>query len=311
MAWIELHQTLPKNKKILRLKRILKIKTPQAIGHVCLLWLWALDNAPDGDLSGFSADDIAEICEFTKNSQLFLESLIEAGFVDDNLRIHDWDEYIGRLLEKRAVKKEQARLRQQRYRERMKNENSNFDDDDSKENNSDVTRDNSVSNAHNTTLHYTTVQYHSGECGEMRAPVRGEEPLRDTPLDLRSIVDELFKRWSLAPLEQDYAIVQHLVESLHPGESSFGKDDVDLLKVAFDAALTAGKKNLSYVGGVFKNFRKRKIKTLADCKRYEARRNEKAAQRQSSPKPGASYDLAEFERRSIANSPTYTRKEEE
>lgn len=308
MVWIELHQTLPNNKKLLRLKRILKIKTPQAIGHVCLLWLWAVDNAPNGDLSSFSADDIAEVCEFTKDSEIFLKSLIEAGFLDNNLRIHDWDEYTGKLLEKRAYQKEQTRLRQQRYRDKLK---SKKEEQATTTSNASVTHNDCVSNAHNTTQHYTTVQYHSGECGEMRTPARGEEPSRDTPLELRSIVDELFKRWSLAPLERDYAIVQHLVESLHPGESSFGKDDVDLLKVAFDAALAAGKKNLSYVGGVFKNFRKRRIKTLADYKCYEARRNEKAAQRQPSPKPGVSYDLAEFERRSIANSPTYTRKEEE
>ena len=51
MAWIELHQTLPSNRKTMRLKRLLKIKTPQAVGHMCMLWLWAVDNAADGDLT--------------------------------------------------------------------------------------------------------------------------------------------------------------------------------------------------------------------------------------------------------------------
>ena len=48
LAWIELHQTLPQSGKLMRLKRELRIRTPQAVGHLCLLWLWALDNAPDG-----------------------------------------------------------------------------------------------------------------------------------------------------------------------------------------------------------------------------------------------------------------------
>ena len=55
MAWMELHQSLPQNKKTLRLKRLLKIRTPQAVGHLCMLWLWAIDNAPDGDLTPFGA----------------------------------------------------------------------------------------------------------------------------------------------------------------------------------------------------------------------------------------------------------------
>lgn len=51
MAWIELHQALPQHRKLLALRDALRLRTPAALGHMCLLWLWALDNAPDGDLS--------------------------------------------------------------------------------------------------------------------------------------------------------------------------------------------------------------------------------------------------------------------
>jgi len=110
MAWIELHQTLPTNKKTIRLKNLLRIKVPQAVGHLCILWLWALDNAPDGDLSGFTADEIAEFAQWPgKSPEEFLGALISAGFVDEDMRIHDWHSYAGKLVEKRKSDAERKR----------------------------------------------------------------------------------------------------------------------------------------------------------------------------------------------------------
>ena len=65
MAWIELHQSLPQHRKLLALRDALGLRTPAALGHMCLLWLWALDNAPDGDLSALPARQLAEICQFS------------------------------------------------------------------------------------------------------------------------------------------------------------------------------------------------------------------------------------------------------
>ena len=110
MAWIELHQTLPTNKKTVRLKNLLRIKTPQAVGHLCILWLWALDNAPDGDLSGFSTDEIAEFaCWSGKNPDGFVNALIQAGFIDSDMRLHDWYDYAGKLVDKRKQNAERMR----------------------------------------------------------------------------------------------------------------------------------------------------------------------------------------------------------
>lgn len=124
MAWIELHQTLPTNRKTMRFKRLLKIKTPQAVGHMCMLWLWAIDNAPDGDLSPFGADEIAEAGGYTgKDPRAFVDALVGAGFVDDDgtsLMIHEWYDYVGNLVDKRAITKAQNRERAQRYRDKRK-----------------------------------------------------------------------------------------------------------------------------------------------------------------------------------------------
>ncbi|MDR2513878.1 MAG: hypothetical protein LBD02_01570 [Christensenellaceae bacterium] len=110
MAWIELHQTLPTNKKTVRLKNLLRIKTPQAVGHLCILWLWALDNAPDGDLSGFSTEEIAEVACWTgKNHGDFVGALVQAGFIDSDMRLHDWYDYAGKLVDKRKQNAERMR----------------------------------------------------------------------------------------------------------------------------------------------------------------------------------------------------------
>lgn len=121
VAWIELHQTLPQSGKLIRLKRELRIRTPQAIGHLCLLWLWALDNAQDGDLTRFTAKEIAEVCQYTGRPQeKLLQVLITTGFVDEDLHLHNWYEHVGRLTDARALQRIQARDRQRKRREKLR-----------------------------------------------------------------------------------------------------------------------------------------------------------------------------------------------
>lgn len=117
MAWIELHQNMPGHRRTRRVKSILDIDTPTAVGHLCLLWLWALDNAEDGSIGGMLNQEIADVCEYKGDADAFVDALVEAGYLirtDDDLILHDWADYCGRLMDKR----EQNRLRQQKYRER-------------------------------------------------------------------------------------------------------------------------------------------------------------------------------------------------
>ena len=94
MAWIELHQSLPQHRKLLALRDALGLRTPAALGHMCLLWLWALDNAPDGDLSALPARQLAEICQFSERRAGDLAvALRTSGFVDADWRLHDWGDY--------------------------------------------------------------------------------------------------------------------------------------------------------------------------------------------------------------------------
>lgn len=113
MIWLPVHTDLPRNIKLKRLSQLLKIKQAQAVGHLVMLWLWALEVMPQGDLSGFRDDEIAEAAGWKgRDKGKFVESLMEAGFLEQDMRIHDWDDYAGELL----MRREKDRLRKQKQR---------------------------------------------------------------------------------------------------------------------------------------------------------------------------------------------------
>lgn len=114
MAWIESHQELAAHPKTIKLAAMLDIPKVQAVGHLHLLWWWALDYADDGDLSDFDAYDIAAAAEWEGDPDTFVKALIDcgpgrrAGFIDQTdrgLRIHDW----GQHTEGLQVAKERSR----------------------------------------------------------------------------------------------------------------------------------------------------------------------------------------------------------
>jgi hypothetical protein len=131
MAWIELHTTLRNNPKTFLLMNMLKIKRPPAIGTVSLFWTWALDAAPDGDISKFPAHAIAEACCWEKSPDVLLNALIECGWIDKDsdgrLLIHDWDEYTWRYFDKVEQAREQTKKRVAEYRKRKKTLHCNGD----------------------------------------------------------------------------------------------------------------------------------------------------------------------------------------
>lgn len=117
MAWIESHQALGQHPKTRKLARKLGCSVPAAVGHLQFLWWWALDYAPDGDVTRFEEDDIADAVLWEGAGSQLMAALIDAGFIDleeDVKRIHDWGEYAGRLLDKRAAntrRKQESRAR--------------------------------------------------------------------------------------------------------------------------------------------------------------------------------------------------------
>lgn len=127
MAWIESHQELGGHFKLKRAARLLRISKPQLAGHLHYLWWWALTYAQDGCLAGFSMEDIADAALWTKDAGQFVDALLVCGegigsgrgFIERDaqggLRLHDWEEYAGRLVQRRK----QAIDRTRRWREQQ------------------------------------------------------------------------------------------------------------------------------------------------------------------------------------------------
>ncbi|HNQ90985.1 MAG TPA: hypothetical protein PKM73_20410 [Verrucomicrobiota bacterium] len=109
MAWIESHQSLGGHIKLRRLARMLGIHRAQAVGHLHYIWWWALDGAPSGDLSGLAPAEIAELAEWPGDPEPFVTALRECGWIDSDGRIHDWQEYAGRLVDVRRKDRERKR----------------------------------------------------------------------------------------------------------------------------------------------------------------------------------------------------------
>ena len=114
MAWIESHQALGHHPKTLHLAAELKCSVPAAVGYLHLLWWWALDYAPGGVVEHGARGVAARACYFRGKPDVFWSALMSAGFVDqtgDNgaVKIHDWMDYAGRLVDKRAANAQRMR----------------------------------------------------------------------------------------------------------------------------------------------------------------------------------------------------------
>lgn len=118
--WLPIHTELPRHIKVKRFAKQLNINQAQAIGHLVMLWLWTLENAADGNLGTFTYDEICQGALWRgRDKGCFISALIEAGFLDLDNRIHDWDDYAGNLLSRR----ERDRLRKREERRRAKEQN--------------------------------------------------------------------------------------------------------------------------------------------------------------------------------------------
>src|SRR5690606_20278603 len=95
---------------------MLGVSIPTMVGHLHLLWHWCLKYADDGDLSGYDSADVADAMMWEGDPDQLVEALLNCGpggrmgFLardeQGRLLVHDWHEYAGRLIEKRAEARE-------------------------------------------------------------------------------------------------------------------------------------------------------------------------------------------------------------
>lgn len=116
--WFECHVALGQHPKLLKLCRTLDLSKPTAVGHLTYLWWWALQYAMDGNLARFDVDDVADGAQWSGDAQVFIDALVECRFLDEDLSIHDWDDYTGRLVDGIAKYRQANANRQRRFRAR-------------------------------------------------------------------------------------------------------------------------------------------------------------------------------------------------
>lgn len=109
MAWIELHQAVWTHRKTFELAGILDLDDTYAAAHLIRLWTWALDNAPSGDLNGISDRAVAYGAGWRGDAEAFVSALVDSGWLDADRCIHDWNEYAGRLIERRTANADRMR----------------------------------------------------------------------------------------------------------------------------------------------------------------------------------------------------------
>ena len=301
MAWIELHTELVEHRKIKHLMRETDAPRDACVGRLCMLWLWAIRNRPDGDLSDVDDLDFQRIWELgPKKTAAFRRALESAGLLDrdgDRLVIHDWDEYAGRLLE--ARKRDRERKREARRKDRKS---------------ASCPADSDGTSADSPPLPYQTVPYQTkpnqslsdvdeggGACAGVCAGA-GERAEMDEYLQTkglkadswfgatpellarsRELTEELFRVFCTGrPTEADYARVFPLAtrrEDLPNREIRlhWDADRASLLRYAFEQANFRGQSGKwDFVEGVLRRLGQRGIRNAWDAERYDLDREDGA-----------------------------------
>lgn len=161
IPWIQVYSNLIKHPKTYALADELKLTSkdasPNAVaaGLMLSLWLWAAQNASDGDLSKCSTRAIAEAAEYKKKPEAFVDALIKVRFLDPDKRLHDWDEHASMLMDSIELSRENNAKRQQRYRDRKKQKKNAYS-------NAEVTPESNVTgNVTNNGSNGTTIPNHT------------------------------------------------------------------------------------------------------------------------------------------------------
>lgn len=100
MNWIRLQSEYFRHRKTLRLARRLGESAPQ---YPIRLWLWAVEQSPDGSLRDISPEELAVICAAKVDPAELWAAMVDCGFVeiiDGEAWIRSWYEHQGKLIER-------------------------------------------------------------------------------------------------------------------------------------------------------------------------------------------------------------------
>lgn len=277
MAWIEVHDTLPDHPKVLRAAKALKLDSDALVGKLVRLWVWALGNREDGVLNDLDADRLDVIMQYKGKASALLEALVVNRLLDalpdEHYMIHDWDEHVMMLRDKREEKRKQNAERVKRYRnakKRMESENCNADV--MHECNADVMRYNGVTcNASNArTVPNRTIDDLNDDPTTLAVCARETAPL---PVDnfedqVRETISDGFLRLTgreANPVELDALVANTGVD---------GGMSPEMVLLAVSRAVTYGAKSIvGYSTRVMVEWRRKGLFSPAAVDEWEAARD--------------------------------------
>jgi DnaD/phage-associated family protein len=124
--WIKLDATIKYNYKVNCLSETLNVPHYAAVGLLAELWTWAKVYAPDGDITGLNADNIANICQWDKSAKKLFDALVTCGFLDvieECAEIHDWnDAQSEKVTGAKSTADNAKKLRRREYQRRYMSE---------------------------------------------------------------------------------------------------------------------------------------------------------------------------------------------
>lgn len=119
-VWIESDVDLADHPKTLRLMDALKIDCQQAVGALHLLWHFTMKYAwRDGDLVRFGVVAVAKGARWSGDPHAFVLALQESGWLDE-LKIHDWLDSAGRLVNDRLYNEKRKKKSGRRNADRLR-----------------------------------------------------------------------------------------------------------------------------------------------------------------------------------------------
>lgn len=285
MAWIESNQEIGRHPKTKKLARLLDISVITAVGHLHYFWWWALDFAQDGALAKFDDCDISEACMWVGDVKIFVDSLIEAGFIDKNesvFCIHDWYEYAGRLIERRQSdadrKREERDKRKKASNKALKKKASVGHPSDVQGKSTDVLR--------NSTLPYTTVpnlitNNNNNACESEKVVIEREtDEVPIMAIGTRAI-NWAEKNWGrMIPKGEADSIIAWCDEFSSRGSAEPDEVVIEGLRVCLEVDV----RKLNYLNAVLTDWREAGILTVDQVKAREAeRKSQKEHKRNKDP----------------------------
>ncbi len=125
MAWAPIPQRLRDGAEMIRLRRATGLPVAALLGHVTLLWLWALDNAPDGRLPA-EPYILAEATQWEGDEEEWLGALAGSGMIfPADAETGEWEiAYFAELMasyteaveRRKASSRDRVRLHRERAR---------------------------------------------------------------------------------------------------------------------------------------------------------------------------------------------------